>query len=424
MLILFTLKLAIMSQNYSLHFFLKKPRNYENGPKSIYMRISVPNCTPKEASIGRMCDPKNWISSANRAKGNSESARTLNAYIDAIDLKVEQAHTYLKKMGQDISAQSLVDKYLGKENKPKFLLDIFSEHNKKMQAMIGKGFEANTLKGYKASVTHLSGYLEKEFKKNDIDIRKIDHGFITGYDFYLATDKGIGAVSVAKYMKHFRKIINLCLAHRWIEANPFVFYKNTARAKDKEFLSKSEVEKLERKQFGIKRIEQVRDIFVFCCYTGLSYADVKKLKRSEIKKGDDGRQWIFTSRKKNANAANIPLMKIPMALLEKYADHPSCRTDGLVLPVLSNQKMNSYLKEIADRCGITKVLTFHIARHTFATTVTLNNDVPIESVSKMLGHKDIRTTQHYAKVLDTKVGRDMGELERKLSKNRAKTKKV
>lgn len=391
---------------------MKKPKYYKGGAKAIYMRITVNGSIPKEASVGRMCDPKNWISSVNRAKGTSETARTLNSYLDAIDRQVEQIHTNLKKMCAEISAEALMAKYLGKEDKPKFLMEIFDDHNVKMEASIGKGFKANTLKGYKSSVIHLTAYLNKEYRTYDIDIRKIDHAFIIGYEFYLRTEKDISDVSVAKYMKHFRKIVNLCLAHRWIEYNPFVFYKNKAKAKDKEFLSKQELEEITSKKFGIKRLEQVKDIFLFSCYTGLSYADVKKLTRSEIKKGNDGKLWIFTNREKNENTSNVPLLAIPKKLIDKYSDHPDCKMKGLALPVLSNQKMNSYLKEIADLCSITKILTFHIARHTFATTVTLSNNVPIETVSKMLGHKDLRTTQHYAKVLDAKVGLDMANLER------------
>ncbi|MFP5081264.1 site-specific integrase [Pedobacter sp. JCM 36344] len=407
-----------MSHNYSLHFFLKKPKYYKGGAKAIYMRITVDGGIPKEASIGRMYDPNDWISSVNRARGNSEPARTLNSYIDAIDRKIEQIHTHLKKMGIEISAGSMMNTYLGKGEKQKFLMEIFDDHNKKMEASIGKGFKANTLKGYKSSVIHLTAYLLKDYKSKDIDIRKIDHAFIIGYEFYLRTEKEISDVSVAKYMKHFRKIVNLCLAHRWIEYNPFVFYKNKAKAKDKEFLSSDELNEIANKEFGIKRLDQVKDIFLFSCYTGLSYADVKKLNRSEIKKGNDGKLWIFTNREKNEIASNVPLLAIPKKLMDKYSEHPDCKMKGLVLPVLSNQKMNSYLKEIADQCGITKTLTFHIARHTFATTVTLSNNVPIETVSKMLGHKDLKTTQHYAKVLDAKVGKDMRALEKKLAINK------
>jgi site-specific recombinase XerD len=171
-----------------------------------------------------------------------------------------------------------------------------------------------------------------------------------------------------------------------------------------------------KKEFAIPRVANVRDIFVFSCYTGLSYADVKKLTRNEIQKGIDGSQWIFTRREKNDNSSRIPLLKSALQVIDKYKNHPKCVNEGLVLPVLSNQKMNSYLKEIADACDITQNLTFHLARHTFATTVTLTNGVPIESASKMLGHVDIKTTQHYAKVIDTKVSQDMKKLKRKLDK--------
>jgi len=374
-----------MSQNYSLHFFLKKPKYYKGGAKAVYMRITVNNSIAKEASVGRMCEPKDWISSFNRAKGTSEPARTLNSYLDAIDRKVEQIHTNLKKLAMEITAETIMNKYLGKEERAKFLMEIFAHHNEKMEASIGKGFKANTLKGYKSSVIHLTAYLQKDYNGKDIDIRKIDHAFIIGYEFYLRTEKEISDVSVAKYMKHFRKIINLCLAHRWIEHSPFVFYKNKAKAKDKEFLTKEELNEIANKEFGIERLERVKNIFLFSCYTGLSYADVKKLTRSEIKKGNDGKLWIFTNREKNEIASNVPLLAVPKTIMNKYEDHPDCKLKGMVLPVLSNQKMNSYLKEIADHCGISKILTFHIARHTFATTITLSNNVPIETVSKMLG---------------------------------------
>lgn len=216
-------------------------------------------------------------------------------------------------------------------------------------------------------------------------------------------------------MKHFRKIINLAIAHGWIKNDPFVFYKNKAKPKEKEFLTKQELYDIETIELVAKRLEQVRDVFVFCCYTGLSYADIKKLKRSEVRMGDDGKLWIFTTREKNENSSNIPLLSTPQRLMEKYEEHYQCEVYNMVMPVLSNQKMNSYLKEIADLCGIQKILTFHIARHTFATTITLSNNVPIESVAKMLGHKDLKTTQHYAKVLDKKVGEDMEKLNRKLN---------
>lgn len=403
-----------MSQNYSLHFYLKKPKYYKGGNKAVYMRVTVNGSTPKEASLGRMCDPKIWISKANRAKGNSEGARTLNAYLEAIARKFEDIHISHLKSGYEITSESLINCYQGKEQKVNYLLEIFTEHNAKMKALLGKGFKPNTLRGHHSSLQHLTAYILKEYKASDIDVKKIDYAFIKGYDFYLMSEQGCSGVSVAKYMKHLRKIINLCIAHKWIGESPFVFYKNKAVAKDREFLSKDELRMISEKQFTVRRLSQVRDIFVFCCYTGLSYADVRKLNRSEIRKGDNGRRWIYTTREKTLASSVIPLMRVSEQILDKYADDPVCESKGLAFPVLSNQKMNSYLKEIADLAGVNKELTFHIARHTFATTVTLSNDVPIESVSKMLGHKDLKTTQHYAKVLNSKIARDMEKLEQRL----------
>ncbi|MES2416652.1 MAG: site-specific integrase [Bacteroidota bacterium] len=403
-----------MSQNYSLHFFLKAQKNYIDGPKAIYMRLTVNGGIPKEASVGRKLEPANWISNVNRAKGTSEAARTLNSYLDAISKEVEQIHTGFAREMKEITAQGLMDKFKGREEKAKNLMEIFADHNKKMEISIGKVFKVNTLKGYKSSVNHLNDFILKAYGTKDIDIKKIDHGFIIGYEFFLRTDKDISDISAAIYMKHFRKIINLCIAHRWIKYNPFVFYKNKAKPKDKEFLTKHELNAIANHQFTSKRLGQVRDVFVFCCYTGLSYADIKKLKRTEIRKGDDGKLWIYTSREKNENISNIPLLDIPENLMNKYTDHIECELYDSVFPVLSNQKMNAYLKEIAGAYSIYKTLTFHIARHTFATTVTLSNNVPLETVAKMLGHKDLKTTQHYAKVLDKKIGRDMKELNKKL----------
>ncbi|MGJ1536286.1 site-specific integrase [Sphingobacterium multivorum] len=402
-----------MSTNYSLLFYLKKPKNYVNGPKPIYMRITVDGI-PKEVSTGRECDPSKWNSKANRVKGTIEAVKTLNSYLDTLVGKVSTIHTAMTAAAEEITAESIKLKYQGKDIKRKQCLDVFREHNMHMEALLGNGFKPNTLKGYKTSLSHIEGYLEKEFRLADIDTRKIDHAFVTGYEFFLRATMGCSAVSAAKYMKHLRKIIKICIAHRWITDDPFAFYKIKAKAKEKEFLTAAELKRIEKKEFKIPRLAHVRDIFVFCCYTGLSYADVKKLKWTNIAEGVDGKLWIFTSREKTETSSNIPLLPKALEIIERYRDYPPCVTKDIVLPVLSNQKMNSYLKEIADLCEITKELTFHKSRHTFATSVTLANSVPIETVSKMLGHTDIKTTQHYAKLLDNRVAVDMDRLERKI----------
>lgn len=217
-----------------------------------------------------------------------------------------------------------------------------------------------------------------------------------------------------KYLGDFRKIILNCLKSGWLAKDPFFGYVLARREVNREVLSQHELKLMEEKKFVTERITQVRDIFLFCCYTGLAYADVEKLKRTEITVGIDGEKWIFTKRTKTDTPSRIPLLPVCLEIISKYENNLKCSNNGLLLPVISNQKMNNYLKEIADLCGIHKQLTFHIVRHTFATTVTLSNGVPMESVSKMLGHKNLKTTQHYAKILDKKVSEDMTLLRNKL----------
>lgn len=217
--------------------------------------------------------------------------------------------------------------------------------------------------------------------------------------------------------KNFKKIIRICIANGWLDKDPFVKYKAKLKEVERAFLSEEELQTILDKEFAKERLNQVKDIFLFSCFTGLAYSDVKKMSYENIATGIDGEKWLFINRTKTDTTSRVPLLPTALAVLDKYKEHPICRNQKKLLPVLSNQKMNSYLKEIADVCEIPKELTFHIARHTFATTVTLNNDVPIESVSKMLGHKNIRTTQHYAKLLDKKVSNDMQALRNKFQQS-------
>ena len=215
------------------------------------------------------------------------------------------------------------------------------------------------------------------------------------------------------YLKKVKKIMNQCIAKKWIERSPFSGFKMSVNETHKTYLNEQELLLIAEKQVAIKRLEQVRDIFVFSCYTGLAYCDVAKLTKANVVIGVDVDRWIFTNRAKTNTPSKIPLLPISNSIVNKYADHPVTSRSGKLLPVMSNQRMNSYLKELADLCGITKELTFHCARHTFATTVTLTNGVPIETVSKMLGHKSLKTTQHYAKIVDKKVSEDMRVLKGK-----------
>ena len=333
-----------MSTNYSLLFYLKKSKNYVSGAKPIYMRITI-NGHAKELSTGRSCEPSKWNSSANTAKGNKEQFKTLNSYLDTLEHKIAKSHLHLLKHVEEVTAEKLKLKYLGKDIQRNTLVSIFLEHNSNMKTLLGNGFKPNTLKGYITSLSHIQCFLEKQYNTIDIDVRKIDHTFIAGYEFFIRSELGCSAISAAKYIKHLRKITNLCIAHRCITENPFAFYKSKAKPKQKEFLTQFELHRIEQRIFSIPRLAHVRDIFVFCCYTGLSYADVKKLADKDIARGVDGNLWILTSREKTETTSNIPLLPKALEVINHYRKDPICNAKGVVLPVLSNQKMNSYLKE-------------------------------------------------------------------------------
>jgi site-specific recombinase XerD len=318
-----------------------------------------------------------------------------------------------------VTAVGLKSKLLGTDIEQRMLIPIFQEHNDKVEALVGQDFAPGTLERYKTSLKHTQEFLIWKYKTSAIDITKIDHAFIMDYDFWLRSVRQCANNTAVKYIKNFKKIIRLCMANGWLAKDPFLDYKAKLKVVERPYLTKEEIQMMYEKEFVSDRLNQVRDIFLFSCYTGLAYVDVKQLSKSNINIGIDGDQWIFTHRQKTDTSTRIPLLPLAQELILIYENHPQCVNTDVLFPVLSNQKMNSYLKEIANVCGIDKDLTFHIARHTFATTVTLSNGVPIESVSKMLGHTNIKTTQHYAKILDKKVSDDMLALRRKLKNQKS-----
>jgi site-specific recombinase XerD len=412
-----------MKTNFSLLFYMKKQKNYQSGSAPIYIRITVSG-KRSETTTGRECEPSRWNTGAGRANGTKEDTRAFNAFLDDLQTKVYQAHRLLTEADELITAETIRNKFLGKTEKPRSLIEIFKDHNKKVEALIGKEYAKGTLCRYQTSLKHTIDFLKWKYNLTDIDIKKVDHAFLMEYEFYLRSERKCANNSAVKYIKNFGKIIRICIANRWLTYDPFLNYKNKIKTVDRVYLTTGELQAMINKDMVTDRLTQVRDIFLFCCFTGLAYADVKKLRRWDLVTGIDGEQWISIKRQKTDTPSRIPLLPAASILMQRYADHPNCENSGRVLPVLSNQKMNSYLKEIADVCGINKPITFHIARHTFATTVTLLNGVPIESVSKMLGHTNIKTTQHYAKILDIKVGADMAVLKKKFASPKIIVKRI
>ena len=403
-----------MIETISILFYLKRAKANAQGLAPIFQRITI-NGRRLDNSTGKFVDPSKWHPEMSKMRGNSEEARLINGHLDNLRTKILIAEKELNKKDIPVNLETLKNMLLGTKERQRLLVPIFEEHNNKIKELLGIEYAPGTYERYQTSLKHTKDFLNWKYSISDIDITKIDHAFITDYEFYLRSVRKCANNTAVKYIKNFNKIIKLCLANDWLEKNPFANYKSKVKEVERVYLSEGEIQNIINKDFKTERLSLVRDIFLFSCFTGLAYIDVKNLTKSHISIGIDGDKWIFTHRQKTESASKIPVLPVTQMIIDKYADHPQAINEEKLLPILSNQKMNAYLKEIAAVCEIEKELTFHIARHTFATTVTLTNGVPIESVSKMLGHKNLRTTQHYAKVLDKKVSEDMKILRDKFS---------
>lgn len=404
-----------MKQNYSLLFWLNTSR-MQLGKAAIYCRITV-NGKRAELSVKRFVDPEKWIKTAGMVKGSSEEARIINNQLDIIRTSIYRIYVEQTSMGKFITSDLLKNQFLGNTEKEKTFLEAFKYHNDQMKELIGSDVVKSTHTKFVTVYKKCSEFLKKRYKRSDIYLKELDYKFITDFEHHLKTE-GIAHNTAMKYIRNVKKVINQTVLNDWLPRNPFAQFKCSTHAVIREILDEAELSALYNKEFQHERLAEVRDIFLFCCFTGYAFIDVFKLKRTDVAKGIDGDCWIFTRRTKTNTVSNVPLLPQAEEIVRKYEDHPKCVQSGKLLPVNSNQKMNAYLKEIAVMCGINKELTMHIARHTFATTVTLSNGVPIESVSKMLGHKKLATTQIYAKVLEHKVSEDMQKLKQKFSLKR------
>lgn len=402
-----------MNTSVSILFYIKRAKVNNLGVCPIYTRVTV-NAKRFEFSANKYINPDKWSSEGNKVKGTTEEARTINSHLDYLKNQVLEAEKKLFKKDISVTCENLKNELFGLSETKRMLVPIFQDHNNKIKELVGKEYAPGTLERYTTSLKHTIEFMQWKYNVSDIDITKIDHAFITDYEFWLRSVRNCANNTAVKYLKNFNKIIKLCLANDWLDKNPFANYKSKVKEVERVYLTEAEIQSIIEKDFKTERLSLVRDIFLFSCFTGLAYIDVKNLTKSHLSYGIDGEKWIFTHRQKTETASKIPILPVTQMIIDKYKNHPQCINQHKLLPILSNQKMNAYLKEIAGVCEIEKELTFHIARHTFATTVTLTNGVPIESVSKMLGHKNLRTTQHYAKVLDRKVSEDMKLLREKL----------
>lgn len=396
-------------------FFIRRTKLRKNLEAPVLMRITV-NGERTDVAIQRTILPDQWNSDRGYAKPKTKFGKELNMCLDQTRILVYQCHEELLSKNLPVTAAALKAAYLngiGKEVVHN-LLDLYHEHNTNLKSMIDKGVSRATYIRHETSRRNLARFLRDSYQMDDISLKEVNHVFIKDYETYLRTTRNCNNNSTVKYIKNFGKIIKEAMNRDWIQANPFRNIKFHLEEVDKPFLSQAELQKIMTREFDITRIAQVRDVFVFCCFTGIAFIDVKTLTAKDIEQGVDSNLWIRKRRNKSKQWAHIPLLPHAKKLIDQYRSNPLCQDKGVLLPVLSNQKMNAYLKEIADLCGIHKNLTTHCARHTFATTVTLANRISMESVSKMLGHSSLSMTKKYARILDITIGEEMSQLAEKL----------
>ncbi|WP_452228958.1 site-specific integrase [Lacinutrix sp. MEBiC02404] len=408
---------------FSTIFWLQTTRAINN-EALLYIRITVDG-KRVNLSLKKRVPLSLWDAKKKKAKGSSAQARQINIYMDEVRTKLFQIYQDLKFKGELITAQLIKSFYTGDGQQSKSLKNIFDYHSEKIANTLAVG----SIRNFGITENYVFKFLEKKKNTTDIYLNQLNFEFLSHFELFLCDIWPVGhqkALSNNTRMKHIqrlRKVITLAYHLEWIDRDPFVRWKMNYDKTNREFLTEVELKNLEEKVFISKRLDRVRDLFVFSCYTGISYVDIMNLTPNHLVLGMDGGNWIRTKRQKTNTVVKVPLLGQALDIVNKYKDHPSTAINDSLLPVLSNEKLNVFLKEVANFVGIQKNLTFHMARHTFATTVTLSNGVPIETVSKLLGHTKIATTQIYARVLENKISTDMNALKDILSKKEKKLKK-
>ncbi|OBX24471.1 site-specific recombinase XerD [Gelidibacter algens] len=402
------------SSNFSILFWVYKSRTTDNKAK-IYTRITLKG-KKLNFSLNRNVDIDSWNPKYQRCHGKGKSAIHINQFLDATKSGLLDCYRDLQNENRFITPQLIKARFLGDDIRNHTIKDVFNYHNDKMVHKLC----AKTLCHYKTSQKYILEFIFEEYNLPDIQLQNLNYAFVLGFENFLRSYEpkhyqgSIGNNAVMKHIQRLKKMIRLAHDIDWIDSNPFLKFKLKLEKTEREFLSAHELKIIETLDLSIARLEVVRDLFIFSCYTGISYADIMNLTSEQIVIGIDGYKWIMARRNKTGVPFKIPILKKTAFIIEKYSNHPRTNFTGKLMPELSNQRLNSYLKEIADLCGIKKNITFHMARHTFATTVTLTNGVPIETVSKLLGHTKIATTQIYARVIERKISDDMFLLRKKI----------
>lgn len=404
------------SQTLGILFWINLSRAKDQKAE-LYARITV-NGKRCNISLKHKVSVITWDSQKTRLKGKGRDAIQTNEYIEVIQNKIFQSYMDLKAKDAIITAQKVKARFLGEDEKHPTIQELISYHNNKMKHILHK----DTMRHYKTSQKYITEYIEEEHGRQEFHLKDLNYSFIIGFEDFLRSYKPkhyqpkIENNTIMKHIQRLRKMVTMAYKNEWIDRDPFIKFKCKIIKKEREFLTQAELDRLEQFSCSVDRLNVVRDLFVFSCYTGVAFGDIMLLTEGNIVEGEDGNPWILTSRQKTATQVKIPLLSKALEIIEKHKRTRRTMVTGTLLPVISNQKTNSYLKEVAYMCQIKKHLTFHMARHTFATTVTLTNGVPLETISKLLGHTKLATTQIYARVIEKKVSEDMNLLRAKIEK--------
>ena len=395
-------------QSFKVHLILKMDKTNKKGLAPIFARIKT-NGLKIEISTNRNLEPVYWSNEDELALTTFKTHKEINHYLESFRSKIYAAYNSVLSTGESISAELLKKALFGTPQKKKYtLIETATQHNELFEKLIGVKYSYGSYKNYKTTLKYLKEFIHIQYKSRDIPLEAVNYTFCEQFYMYLIEEKACHNNGANKQLQRVSKIINYAVRAGYISTNPMTSYSLTFNPTTRIALTMHELNKVENLIIQRKELEQVRDIFVFMCYTGLAYIDIKRLEAKDIQHGDKGEAWIKMERQKTKITFTVPLLKPAMKIMKSFIT--KTKSEGLLFPVLSNQKMNDALKLIQELAGINKNFSTHLGRHTFATTVTLNNDVPIETVSRMLGHTNIRTTQIYAKVLDNKIKSDMKKL--------------
>lgn len=404
-----------MKSTYRVLFYLKKNAIQKNGKTIIMIRITI-NGEIAQLSSKLQVNPDLWDVKTAKVKGRAAEANNINRQLDNLKSAIDKVYTKQFDEFGYVVPEKIKNTILGVDRKYSTLLEYFDMHNKQYALKVGYSTSNITYNRYQLLRERLVSFLKDNYSISDIPINEVTPVFLDSFYIYIRNHYKSAHNNAMKAMQRLRKIFYFAKNTGLNIPDPFWDFNIGFETVERGFLSQKEIDTIQNKQFVTKRVEQVRDLFIFSCYTGLSYVDICNLKGSNIHTAFDSSLWIMTKRQKTNVHFNVRLLNTPIQILDKYK---GTQKDDKILPIISNQKVNEYLKEIADICCITQNLTFHMARHTFATTIALSNGVPIETVSKMLGHKSIKTTQIYAKITDMKMNNDMQKLAEIIDKDKA-----